>query len=161
MTPTDSESSTKPQTPRSFPRMNRTTARTTKPRSKSYTSDCPSKTTVRFPPLKILHPSPISKKKDSDSAFSVILLLRRICPDASMSPIKTDDEWKQYLAPSIRQGYWQIRRSTTYGWPPTVNRKKSRNTGRTRRSKIPAAAAPQSPPSDISETARFFGYYDL
>lgn len=55
-----------------------------------------------------------------------ILLLRRIVPDATMDAIKTADEWRQYLSPSIRQGFSQIKRTTTYGWAPPVGRKKGR-----------------------------------
>ncbi|CAF9933780.1 hypothetical protein IMSHALPRED_009475 [Imshaugia aleurites] len=56
----------------------------------------------------------------------LIMLLRRICPDPNMDPIKNEDEWEDYLAPSIRQGFYAIRRSTTHGWAHTVKRKKGR-----------------------------------
>lgn len=66
------------------------------------------------------------QRRDSDSHHSVIMLLRRICPDPNMDPIKNEDEWEDYLAPSIRQGFYAIRRSTTHGWAHTVKRKKGR-----------------------------------
>lgn len=79
----------------------------------------------------------------------LILLLRRICPDASQDAIQTADEWGQYLAPSIRQGFSQIKKSTTYGWPRVANRKKRRNV------QLPApGASPRSKKSAIRDIAR-------
>ncbi|KAL9138110.1 MAG: hypothetical protein Q9175_000678 [Cornicularia normoerica] len=79
----------------------------------------------------------------------IILLLRRICPDVNMDTIQTADQWRQYLSPSIREGFSQIRKSTTYGWPPIVNRKKSHNTHRPT-----LAALPRSKKSPIRNLAR-------
>ena len=42
------------------------------------------------------------------------------------------DGWRQYFAPSIRQGFAQIKQSTTYGWVPVKHRKKNRTTNRGR-----------------------------
>lgn len=71
--------------------------------------------------------SPISKKR-LRLHLSVVRLLRRICPDANMNTIQTADQWRQYLSPSIRKGFSQIRKSATFGWLPIANRKKSRKT---------------------------------
>ena len=32
------------------------------------------------------------------------------------------DGWRQYLAPSIRQGFAQVKQSTMYGWAPVKHR---------------------------------------
>lgn len=63
----------------------------------------------------------------SDSnIFPVILLLRRVCPDASMEAIGSEDKLSRYLAPSIRAGLYQVRRSTSYGWGHVASRKKKK-----------------------------------
>ena len=42
------------------------------------------------------------------------------------------DGWRQYLAPSIRQGFAQIKQSTTFVWAFVKYRKKNRTTTRGR-----------------------------
>ena len=81
--------------------------------------------------------------------LSVILLLRRLCRDVNMDAIETGDGWRQYLAPSIRQGFAQIKQSTTYGWAPVKSCKKRRTTTtRRRRRRAPTASSRSKKSSD-------------
>ena len=90
---------------------------------------------------------PISKKRPR-LHLSVVLLLRRICPDAKMNTIQTADQWRQHLSPSIREGFSQIGKSATFGWSPIANRKKSR------KPQLPLPrASPRSETSAISHVA--------
>ena len=75
--------------------------------------------------------SPISKKR-LWLHLSVVLLLRRICPDANMNTIQTADQWRQYTSPSIREGFSQIRKSGHF-WLVTYRQpqKESENPGPT------------------------------
>ena len=50
-----------------------------------------------------------------------------------MEPLQTIDAWRRYLAPSIRQGYGQVKKSTTYGWARPVTIKRAKKGGRRRR----------------------------
>ncbi|KAM0800294.1 hypothetical protein BDR22DRAFT_821779 [Usnea florida] len=79
----------------------------------------------------------------------IILLLRRLCPDVNMDAIGTGDGWRQYLGPSIRQGFAQVRQSTTCGWAPVTSRKKRRTiTTRSRRRRAPTASSRSKKSSD-------------
>ena len=50
-----------------------------------------------------------------------------------MEDLETVEAWQEYLASSIRLGYGQIKKSTTYGWVQSVPKKRAKEGGRRRR----------------------------
>ena len=68
-----------------------------------------------------------------------------------MEPLQTVEAWQQYLAPSIRLGYGQVKRSTNYGWAPAPVSKRNKKWKGGRRRRRYNAQLPTPPQSSTGE----------